>query len=1364
MRRWAMKAKPLSFITIFAVLALTSFNFPLHGWMISGPATASVGATLAVAPQPAAMDSPQVRVTEALHSSPVMFIENVGQFADGVRFQVRGSDKTIWLAEDAIWVTVLEKPSSPYPLYPSLGEGGALSPSPKPGRGARGENRSHKGVNLKLSFPGANPHPRLEPFDRLDTVVSYFIGNDPAKWRANVPVWGGVRYVDLYPGIDLEISSEGGRLVQRLVTQPWADLSLVRLRVEGADAVTLEGNKLRLTTAIGEFFLPLIIIESNENLKGQEPVVELVGAQNFDVIRPFATVNPESQSAPLIAQSSDLFYASFLGGGDEEWGAEIAVDGSGATYVTGQTFSPDFSPTYQGNGDAFVAKVNPLGSALVYVIFLGGSDEDWGGDIAVDASGAAYITGGTYSVDFPNLRAFDPTYNGGCDVFIVKVNPYGSALVYASFLGGSNKDFGEGIAVDASGTAFITGITYSPNFPTTSGAFDPTCGTDGKCNYDGSYYYSDAFMVRVNISGSALVYASFLGGSDDDWGNENAVDASGAVYITGGTCSSDFPTPGAFDPSYNGGCDAFVAKVNPSGSALVYASFLGGSDIDWGNGITVDASGAVYITGGTYSSDFPTPGAFDPSYNGDCDAFVAKVNPSGSVLSYASFLGGWDDDLGHEIEVDASGKIYLAGGTCSPDFPTPGASNPNYNGNCDAFVAQVNPAGSTLVYATFLGGSDYDWGYGIAVGSNSAVYVTGETWSSDFPTTPGALDGTYNGWGDAFVAKLAAKPWLFAVITDLHIGYGIPDYGTEGWNDDLTGDPRWDNYYLTERVRKVVQWINDHADEYKIKFVAVLGDITDTAQRSQFKKAKELLDQLNVPYFPVIGNHDLAPYALKPGTNPDRRTPEGSQGPITSRHFREVFTDELIGSQCNKLGTRCEIGSPSPGLLNYYFDYGGVRFIVLDTSTRDPCVMIGLYSCPGVNSYAELFEDTKVFLAGALPSGKNAIIFSHHPLRYDRLRRGFNNEDLGEIEKIIRLSGATVLANFAGHTHLYATEPVHEGGVRGKIIETEAVLESSVVSETIRLAWVCMENNRPTICDFFPRSETVDANLNPYFEFHPQELSANANMEVKFEGCYKPESIGTPFSSCPSCSDPELPCPHDDYFYVWLFSDESTAHWTKDIKHTFSAPGIYTVTLTVAPKATPNLIAKVWQRIKVAPQAPIPVLMNAVSTVPVINLQAYYAGSETPTNQVPENSPQWVTLFKLSEPKPVGEFLVHFERATQDITVTLTADVDLASRKSILYAPSWPQEIEITKTLFIPSTGRGAVYICKDATSLDQVDFARADTVINLGETKDGMTVLSTVYNEREYYIVYGIAGNGAGGGEVPYFIYLPLILRNYPK
>ncbi len=180
-----------------------------------------------------------------------------------------------------------------------------------------------------------------------------------------------------------------------------------------------------------------------------------------------------------------------------------------------------------------------------------------------------------------------------------------------------------------------------------------------------------------------------------------------------------------------------------------------------------------------------------------------------------------------------------------------------------------------------------------------------------------------------------------------------------------------------------------------------------------------------------------------------------------------------------------------------------------------------------------------------------------------------------------------------------------------------------------------------------------------------------------------------------------------------------------------------------------------------APQAPMPVFMNAMSTVPAINLQAYYAGSEISTNQVPENSPSWITLFKLSEPKPVGEFLVHFERATQSITVNLTADIDLASKKSILYASFWPPEIDEPKILFIPSTGRGAVYICKNATSLDEVSFDNADVVINLGETKDGMLVMSSFYGEKEYYIVYGITGPGAGGGEVPYQIYLPLVLRN---
>jgi hypothetical protein len=625
---------------------------------------------------------------------------------------------------------------------------------------ARAEEQPRKAVNIKLSFPGSNPHPRLEPFHRLDIVVSYFIGNDPAKWHVAVPVWGGVRYVDLYPGVDLELTGENGQVVPRLVAHPGADLSAVRLRVEGAKEVALlpspdvgrgaGGEGLLLRTALGDFTLPLFQVEG----RSAEPAqAQRVDGLAFEVSHPFTAGN-EAVRAPSSMvhsqQAVSLLYAGFLGGSGWDEGFGIAVDASGNAYVTGYTDSSDFpavvgpDTTFNGNFDAFVAKVNPSGTALVYAGFLGGSDSDGGYGIAVDASGNAYVTGHTWSSDFPAVVGPDLSYNGLSDAFVAKVNPSGMALVYAGFLGGSDTDWGHGIAVDASGNAYVTGETGSSDFPAVVG---PDTSHNGG--------YRDAFVAKVNPSGTALVYAGFLGGSDSDYGYGIAVDSSGNAYVTGETGSSDFPAVVGPDLSYNGLSDAFVAKVNPSGTALVYAGFLGGLGWDDGNGIAVDSSGNAYVTGGTGSSDFPAVVGPDTSYNGYFDAFVAKVNPSGTALVYAGFLGGSsDDDYGNGIAVDASGNAYVTGLTWSSDFPAVVGPDTTFNGYFDAFVAKVNPSGTALVYAGFLGGSFWDMGYGIAVDSSGNAYVTGETGSSDFPAVVGP-DTSHNG-DDAFVAKVGA--------------------------------------------------------------------------------------------------------------------------------------------------------------------------------------------------------------------------------------------------------------------------------------------------------------------------------------------------------------------------------------------------------------------------------------------------------------------------------------------------------------------------------------------------------------------------------------------------------------------------------
>jgi hypothetical protein len=351
---------------------------------------------------------------------------------------------------------------------------------------------------------------------------------------------------------------------------------------------------------------------------------------------------------------------------------------------------------------------------------------------------------------------------------VAKVNSNASALIYAGYIGGSGDDFGRGIALDGSGNAYVTGFTDSAQttFPVTGGP---------DTSYNGGSY--DAFVVKVNSNGSALVYAGYIGGSGNDLGSGIAVDGSGNAYVTGDTDSAQttFPAIGGPDTSYNGGTDAFVAKVNSNASALVYAGYIGGSGDDFGRGIALDGSGNAYVTGFTNSDQttFPAIGGPDTSYNGDLDAFVAKVNSNGSALVYAGYIGGSGNDYGYEIAVDGSGNAYVTGDTYSDQttFPAIGGPDTSYNGDRDAFVAKVNSNASALIYAGYIGGSGDDFGRGIALDGSGNAYVTGYT-SSDQTTFPvtGGPDTSYNGGSyDAFVVKVVDtgnKVFLPAILNN----------------------------------------------------------------------------------------------------------------------------------------------------------------------------------------------------------------------------------------------------------------------------------------------------------------------------------------------------------------------------------------------------------------------------------------------------------------------------------------------------------------------------------------------------------------------------------------------------------------------
>ena len=471
-----------------------------------------------------------------------------------------------------------------------------------------------------------------------------------------------------------------------------------------------------------------------------------------------------------------LEYSTFLGGTSADSGAGIVTDAAGNAYIVGVTQSPNFPTTagaFDRTGsasnelDVFVAKINPTGTALIYSTFVGGTNFDWGRGIAIDAANNVYVTGQTKSSNFPTTGgAFDRTFNvDTCprcgidqyDAFVFKLNAAGSSLVYSTFLGGFDIDDGLAIAVDTAGSAYVTGETGSANFPTTTGAFSRV--------RSGSY---DAFVTKLNPTGSALVYSTFLGGSEVDYGQKIALSRDGTnnAYVVGSTRSPDFPTtPGAFDTSANGQFDIFVARLNPSGTALIYSTFLGGSGMDGAGGLAVDAEGNAYIGGGTASANFPvTPGAFSTVLTGTNDAVVDEAQRRGNVLLFSTLLGGSGSEGINGLVLDSAANIYVAGGTSSTDFPmTPTASDHTFNGAVtDAFVAKFNPGATALLYSTFLGGNDNEGAADIAIDLTRSVYVTGQTMSTNFPTTPGALDRVWNGdplifWGDAFVAKLTPE-------------------------------------------------------------------------------------------------------------------------------------------------------------------------------------------------------------------------------------------------------------------------------------------------------------------------------------------------------------------------------------------------------------------------------------------------------------------------------------------------------------------------------------------------------------------------------------------------------------------------------
>ncbi len=611
-----------------------------------------------------AEDATKARIQETYGKLPLYFIKNDGQVDEKVKFYEKGSGHATYFTKEGVYITlvrgekledrskkledtfpVIVKDEVPKQSPPQI-------PSPLAGEGQGGGDKGDMTSQLiKLTFLNANPNPEIIAADQQEGKVNYFIGKDPEKWRTNIPTYKAVVYKEVYPGIDIKFYGNNRQMEYDIIIKPGADPSKVQLAYDGIEGLRITEN--------GDLEISL---HSSSTLTQKSPIIyqEIDGKRievegRFKILGNHYTFELASydRAHPLVIDPV-LLYSTYLGGSGGDIAYGIAVDVSGNAYVTGETWSTDFpvtpgsyDTTQYGSWDAFVAKLDGSGSALVYATYLGGSGGDIAYGIAVDVSGNAYVTGETWSTDFPvTPGAYDTTQNSYYDAFVAKLDGSGSALVYATYLGGNDYDYGSGITVDGSGNAYVTGDTTSTNFPATPGAYDTT--------QNGTGYY-DAFVAKLNGGGSALVYATYVGGSSHDRGSSIAVDGSGNAYVTGYTLSTNFPTtPGAYDTTQNGSTDVFVARLNGSGTALAYATYIGGSSGDSGSGVAVDVSGNAYVAGYTYSMDFPaTPGAYDTTFNGgSSDVFVAKLNGSGAALVYATYLGGSGGDGGYGIEVD----------------------------------------------------------------------------------------------------------------------------------------------------------------------------------------------------------------------------------------------------------------------------------------------------------------------------------------------------------------------------------------------------------------------------------------------------------------------------------------------------------------------------------------------------------------------------------------------------------------------------------------------------------------------------------------------------------------------------------------
>jgi hypothetical protein len=585
-------------------------------------------------------------------ASQFSYIQNTGQWADSILYCARSGGLTTWITRTGVVYDFHRRVPKP-----GMDDNAMLDPHFDL-RHAHDSDRI-EGHVVKMRFVGGQTITQHQGLHKRETYHNYFLGQDSSKWLSRVPLWGEVRLQEVYAGVDMRLYEEGGAPRFDYIVRPGADPSQIALDFEGTDGVrTATDGRLVLATSLGEVALQGLYAYQEQNGKRVQ-VACAFRVQNTGNTVPTTSFALGDYDPTLPLVIDPLVYSTYIGGLSNDLMRAIAVDGTGAVYIAGRSQAgyPTTVGAYQtvhgGMGDVIVTKLNATGTGLVYSTYIGGAGIDDARAIAVDGTGAAYVAGyfqggGAYPT---TAGAYQTVFGGGHDVVVTKLNAAGTALVYSTYIGGVGFDEAYGIAVDATGAAYITGNSTSNNYPTTAGAYQTL--------YGGGW---DTFVTKLNAMGNALVYSTYIGGGASEFANAIAVDGAGAAYIAGYSSSGGYPTTaGTYQTVYGGLDDVIVSKLNATGTALLYSTYIGGGASERAHGIALDATGAAYIAGYSNGSYPTTAGAYQTVHGGAIDVIVTKLNATGTALVYSTYIGGGTTQMANDIVVDGTGAAYIAG-------------------------------------------------------------------------------------------------------------------------------------------------------------------------------------------------------------------------------------------------------------------------------------------------------------------------------------------------------------------------------------------------------------------------------------------------------------------------------------------------------------------------------------------------------------------------------------------------------------------------------------------------------------------------------------------------------------------------------